>query len=258
MTIPSLSQVVIPEDQETPTNPNTRINSPADPNARINSLEGVIKSISESMEAMKKTNEDLVSRLPLRKQFGPEERHKPAGKGKAHDKEEESSVHGNHHARTHSEKDSSNKNSRHVKTQTRQTRDGESSYQPSRRSRSHRSRVSKEDNKQKQVEQDMKDFKENYKKMVLFMENGECQSTAKHLMTKMTLPFTNRVLNFPLLDKFKDPRVDKYDGSGDPSDHVEGFRAHLALHGTPDEIACRAFPMTLKVVAKDWFSNLKP
>jgi hypothetical protein len=61
MTIPSPSRVVIPEDQETPANPN----------ARISSLEKVIKSISESMEAMKKTNEDLVSRLPPRKQFGP-------------------------------------------------------------------------------------------------------------------------------------------------------------------------------------------
>jgi hypothetical protein len=55
MTIPSPSRVVIPEDQETP----------ADPNAWINSLEEVIKRISESMEAMKKNNEDLVSRLPL-------------------------------------------------------------------------------------------------------------------------------------------------------------------------------------------------
>jgi hypothetical protein len=104
----------------------------------------------------------------------------------------------------------------------------------------------------------MKDFQEKYKEMVLFMEKGEGQSTAEHLMAKTTLPFTSRVLNFPLPDKFKDPWVDKYDESGDPSDHVEGFRAHLALHGTPDEIACRAFPLTLKGVAKDWFSNLKP
>jgi hypothetical protein len=104
----------------------------------------------------------------------------------------------------------------------------------------------------------MKDFEEKYKEMVLFMENGEGQSTAERLMTKTTLPFTNRVLNFPLPDKFKDPRVDKYDGNGDPSDHVEGFRAHLAFHGTLDEIACRAFPLTLKGVAKDWFNNLKP
>jgi hypothetical protein len=30
------------------------------------------------------------------------------------------------------------------------------------------------------------------------------------------------------------------------------------LHGTPDEIACRAFPLTLKGVAKDWFIRFPP
>ncbi|XP_059446601.1 uncharacterized protein LOC132178164 [Corylus avellana] len=59
-------------------------------------------------------------------------------------------------------------------------------------------------------------------------------------------------------DKFKMPRVDKYDGSGDPSDHMESFRAHIILHDTPDEIACRAFPLTLKGVAKEWFGGLSP
>jgi hypothetical protein len=51
MTIPSPSRVALPEVQEIP----------ADPNTRITSLEEVIKRISESMEAMKKTNEDLAS-----------------------------------------------------------------------------------------------------------------------------------------------------------------------------------------------------
>jgi hypothetical protein len=49
----------------------------------------------------------------------------------------------------------------------------------------------------------MKDFKEKYQKIVLFMENGEGQSTAEHLMTKTTLPFADKVLKFPLPDKFK-------------------------------------------------------
>jgi hypothetical protein len=106
MTIPSPSCVVVPKDQETP----------VDPNTRINSLEEVIKRISESMEAMKKTNEDFISRLPLRKQLRHEKRHKPARKEKMHNKEEEIFVHGDHHARTHSEKDSSNKKSHHTKT----------------------------------------------------------------------------------------------------------------------------------------------
>jgi hypothetical protein len=239
MTIPSPSRGIIPEDQA----------APADPNTRISSLEEVIKRISESMEAMKKTNEDLASRLPLQKQPGHEEKRKSVGK-------EESSVHGDH--RTHCEKNSSNKRSHKTKTSTEQSSEEASSYQPSRRSKSYRSRADKTSDKKSQVEQDIKDFQEKYKEMVLFMENGEGQSTAEHLMAKTTLPFTNRVLNFPLPNKFKDPRVDKYDGSGDPSDHIEGFRAHLALYGTPDEIACRAFPLTLKGVAKDWFNNLKP
>jgi hypothetical protein len=65
-------------------------------------------------------------------------------------------------------------------------------------------------------------------------------------------------MRFPLLGKFKDPQVDKYNKSGDHSNHIEGFCTHLALHGTPDKIACRAFPLTLKGVAKEWFGNLKP
>jgi hypothetical protein len=59
-------------------------------------------------------------------------------------------------------------------------------------------------------------------------------------------------------DKFKMPRVEKYDGSGDPKVHIEAFQEHLILHGTSDEIACRAFPLTLTKVAKNWFTGLPP
>jgi hypothetical protein len=57
-------------------------------------------------------------------------------------------------------------------------------------------------------------------------------------------------------DKFKMPRVKKYDRSGDPKAHMEAFREHLILHDTPDKIACRAFLLTLTGVAKDWFTGL--
>ncbi|XP_059436658.1 uncharacterized protein LOC132169680 [Corylus avellana] len=65
-------------------------------------------------------------------------------------------------------------------------------------------------------------------------------------------------MRYPFPDKYKVPRVDKYDGSGDPTEHMESFLAHLILHGTPVEIACCAFPLTLKGVAKDWFGGLDP
>jgi hypothetical protein len=70
------------------------------------------------------------------------------------------------------------------------------------------------------------------------------------------LPFSNLVMAFPMPDKFKMPHIKKYDGSKDPTEHVENFWERFILHGTLDEIACRAFPLTLVRVAKDWFARL--
>ncbi|XP_059441976.1 uncharacterized protein LOC132174319 [Corylus avellana] len=86
--------------------------------------------------------------------------------------------------------------------------------------------------------------------------DGGDQTNAGELMENTSLPFTPRVMNFPLPDKFKMPRVNLYDGTGDPTEHMEGLRAHFILHGTPDAISCRVFPLTLAGVAKDWFGKL--
>jgi hypothetical protein len=69
-------------------------------------------------------------------------------------------------------------------------------------------------------------------------------------------PFTRRVADYRLPDKFKVPQILSYAGDGDPLDHLENFQAHLDLHGTPDEVACRAFPLTLFGNARDWFRKL--
>jgi hypothetical protein len=72
------------------------------------------------------------------------------------------------------------------------------------------------------------------------------------------LPFTKPVRVYTMPNKFKMPRVEKYDGSEDLQAHLEAFREHIILHVTLDAIACRAFPLTLKGVAKDWFTGLPP
>ena len=72
------------------------------------------------------------------------------------------------------------------------------------------------------------------------------------------LPFSKRVRAYTTPDKFKMPRVEKYDGSGDLQAHLEAFREHIILHGTSNKITCRAFPLTLKGVVKDWFTGLPP
>jgi hypothetical protein len=57
-------------------------------------------------------------------------------------------------------------------------------------------------------------------------------------------------------ENFQVPRILSYAGIGDPADHWVNFRDHMNFYGTPDEVACRAFPLTLSRNARDWFNKL--
>jgi hypothetical protein len=81
-------------------------------------------------------------------------------------------------------------------------------------------------------------------------------TTIEKLLLNTNLPFTNRVMNFPLLDNFKVPPISSYDGRGDPITHIEGFQVHPFFHSIPNETACRVFPLTLKGEVREWFSSL--
>ncbi|KAL2492734.1 Retrotrans gag domain-containing protein [Abeliophyllum distichum] len=67
--------------------------------------------------------------------------------------------------------------------------------------------------------------------------------------------FTEDVMNVPLPLKFKEPIRD-FDGTTDPIDHIQTFQDRVRLHGWPDAIACRAFSMTLRKDAREWFDTL--
>ena len=54
------------------------------------------------------------------------------------------------------------------------------------------------------------------------------------------------------------PQVEAYDGSMDPLNHLESFKTLMHLQVVLDEIMCRAFPTTLKGLARVWFSKLTP
>jgi hypothetical protein len=82
------------------------------------------------------------------------------------------------------------------------------------------------------------------------------RSIVEDLFRNTILPFIERITNFPLPEKFKVPHMLLFDGNSDPIEHLETYQAHLSLHGTPNEIACRAFPLTLKENACDWFGRL--
>ena len=104
----------------------------------------------------------------------------------------------------------------------------------------------------------MKELEEKYTR-ILHQVNGEDpKMTAWEMLDDENLPFTEPVRAYAMPDKFKMPRVEKYDGSGDPQSYLEAFREHIVLHGTPDAIARRAFPLTLTRVVNDWFAGLFP
>ena len=87
---------------------------------------------------------------------------------------------------------------------------------------------------------------------------GQVSSDLDDLVNKTDSLFTISVNSFPLPQKFRMPQIESYDGVKDPLDHLETFKTLMHLQGVPNEIMCRAFPMTLKGPARIWFSRLSP
>ena len=52
--------------------------------------------------------------------------------------------------------------------------------------------------------------------------------------------------------------METYDGRKDPLDHLKSFKTLIHLQGVLDKIMCRAFPTTLKGLARVWFSKITP
>ena len=102
----------------------------------------------------------------------------------------------------------------------------------------------------------MEDLKKKYALIARQIAGEDLKSIAWEMLDDENLPFSKQVRAYAIPDKFKMPFVEKYDGIGDPKGHLEVFREHLILHGTPEEITCRVFPLTLTEVVNDWFTGL--
>lgn len=61
------------------------------------------------------------------------------------------------------------------------------------------------------------------------------------LLTSMGWPYTKEFMAIPLPWKLRIPTMELYDEGLDPLEHLDNFKAHMTLHGYPDEVACRAF-----------------
>ncbi|XP_010259737.1 PREDICTED: uncharacterized protein LOC104599072 [Nelumbo nucifera] len=70
--------------------------------------------------------------------------------------------------------------------------------------------------------------------------------------------FTPDIIFEPLPQHFKAPTLEMYDGTSDPDDHLESFRALMILYGYSDVLTCRTFQATFRGAAHHWFSNPPP
>ena len=52
--------------------------------------------------------------------------------------------------------------------------------------------------------------------------------------------------------------MEAFDGARDPVDHLNTYINQMELHGYQDPMRCRAFVITLKGPALDWFNRLPP
>ncbi|KAH7844452.1 hypothetical protein Vadar_028123 [Vaccinium darrowii] len=87
---------------------------------------------------------------------------------------------------------------------------------------------------------------------------GKAPTTIEELVQNTNSPFTPELMREPLPRKFNMPHLDTFSGTSDPLDHPETYKNLMMLQTVPDEIICRAFPITLKGNAQVWFNKLKP
>ncbi|KAL2498784.1 Uncharacterized protein Adt_24334 [Abeliophyllum distichum] len=90
---------------------------------------------------------------------------------------------------------------------------------------------------------------------------AEAMSNKSNRQQSMVLEedhFSLEVMTIPLPRDFKQPKMEKYDGSSDYVDHLRSFVDLMRLQATLDAIMCRAFPPTLRREVRDWLATLPP
>ncbi|WVZ19929.1 hypothetical protein V8G54_007251 [Vigna mungo] len=71
------------------------------------------------------------------------------------------------------------------------------------------------------------------------------------------LPFTMTIMQTPMPEK-SPLMLEKYDGSADPDNHLRIFTNTMAFYMDNDPVICRAFSLSLKDEALEWYNTLPP
>lgn len=85
----------------------------------------------------------------------------------------------------------------------------------------------------------------------------KASTTIDELIQRTDHPFTPKVMDQPLPEKFKLPQMEMFNDSKDLLDHLEAYKTHMNLQAALDKIMCWAFPMTINGSVRVWFSRLK-
>ena len=87
---------------------------------------------------------------------------------------------------------------------------------------------------------------------------GRAPDSMDTLVQQTESPFTAEVLHFPLLEKFRMPQIEVFDGRKDPVDHLNTYKNQMELHRYQDPVRCRTFAITLKGPTLALFNRLPP
>ncbi|XP_014522212.1 uncharacterized protein LOC106778739 [Vigna radiata var. radiata] len=71
------------------------------------------------------------------------------------------------------------------------------------------------------------------------------------------LPFTDAIMQAPMPDR-PPPQVEKFDGTTNPDHHLRNFIDSMAFYTQSDPVKCRAFSLSLRGEALEWYYTLPP
>ncbi|KAL5551378.1 hypothetical protein UlMin_001554 [Ulmus minor] len=105
------------------------------------------------------------------------------------------------------------------------------------------------------VYQQIADLQEQIERL---QRNNDPRNVAvRNLLEETESPFSEDIRAAPMPPCLKLPDL-KYDGTGDPSKHLETYKSWMELNSATNAFQCRAFVITLTGIARRWFRTLRP
>lgn len=81
--------------------------------------------------------------------------------------------------------------------------------------------------------------------------------TVRNLLEETESPFSEDIRAAPMSPSLKLPDL-KYDGTREPTEHLETYKSWMELNSATNAFQCRAFFVTLTGIAQCWFKTLHP